>query len=104
MKNVKMVPAICTQCGGKIEVDNSKDAAICPYCGTAFVVEKAIKGNSCIVKSTKFNPKRKEFFLRLNNGEDFILLIKELTMKTIKEKVKIKFVSLLKGLKQVLNK
>ena len=68
------------------------------------VVEKAIKGNSCIVKSTKFNPKRKEFFLRLNNGEDFILLIKELTMKTIKEKVKIKFVSLLKGLKQVLNK
>ena len=42
MKNVKMVPAICTQCGGKIEVDNSKDAAICPYCGTAFVVEKAI--------------------------------------------------------------
>ena len=36
------VPAICTQCGAKIEVDNTKDAAICQYCGTPFIVEKAI--------------------------------------------------------------
>lgn len=39
---MKLVPAICTQCGAKIEVDPSNDAAICQYCGTAFIVEKAI--------------------------------------------------------------
>ena len=38
-----MAPAICTQCGAKIEVNPSLDASICPYCGTAFVVEKAVK-------------------------------------------------------------
>lgn len=39
---MSLTPAICTQCGAKIEVDNSKDAAICEYCGTPFIVEKAI--------------------------------------------------------------
>ena len=34
--------AICTQCGGKIEVDDSKEAGICPFCGTAFITEKVI--------------------------------------------------------------
>ncbi len=37
-----LVPAICTQCGAQIEVDNTHDAGICKYCGTAFVIEKAI--------------------------------------------------------------
>ncbi len=37
-----MVPAICTQCGGKIHVDDTHDAGICDYCGTAFVTEKVI--------------------------------------------------------------
>lgn len=37
-----LVPAKCTQCGGNIQVDNQKEAAICPYCGTAYIVEQAI--------------------------------------------------------------
>lgn len=37
-----LVPAKCTQCGGDVEVDNQKEAAICPFCGTAYIVEKAI--------------------------------------------------------------
>lgn len=37
-----IVPAKCTNCGAKLDVDNTKDALICPYCGSAFVVEKAI--------------------------------------------------------------
>ena len=37
-----MVPAICTQCGGKILVDDTHDAGICEFCGTAFVTEKVI--------------------------------------------------------------
>lgn len=37
-----LVPAICTQCGANIEVDDSHEAGICKYCGTPFVTEKAI--------------------------------------------------------------
>lgn len=37
-----LVPAICTQCGSPIEVDNAKEAGICPRCGTAFITEKVI--------------------------------------------------------------
>ena len=40
--NVKMVPAVCTQCGGTVEVDKTKEEAKCPFCGTSFVIEKAI--------------------------------------------------------------
>lgn len=35
-------PAKCTNCGADLEVDASKEAAICPYCQTAYIVEKAI--------------------------------------------------------------
>lgn len=38
-----LVNAKCTNCGANLEVDSSKDAAICQYCGSAFIVEKAIK-------------------------------------------------------------
>ena len=36
------VAAKCTQCGANIEVDDTKEAGICKFCGTAFVTEKAI--------------------------------------------------------------
>ena len=36
------VPAICTQCGAPIVVDDTKEAGICNHCGTAFITEKAI--------------------------------------------------------------
>ena len=37
-----LVPAICTQCGSKLEVDPSREAAVCPYCKTPFITQKAI--------------------------------------------------------------
>ena len=37
MKNAK-----CTSCGANIEVNESMDAGICPYCHAAYVTEKAI--------------------------------------------------------------
>ena len=40
-----LTPAKCTQCGAVLEVDNNKDAAICNFCGTPFIVEKAIETN-----------------------------------------------------------
>lgn len=39
---MSLKPAICTQCGGQIEVDDSKEAGICQFCGTAFITEKVI--------------------------------------------------------------
>ena len=37
-----LTDARCTNCGGRLVVDDSKDAAICPYCKTAYVVRDAI--------------------------------------------------------------
>lgn len=36
------VQARCVNCNGTLEVDSSQRAAICPYCGTPYVVEDAI--------------------------------------------------------------
>ena len=41
-ETMPLTQAKCTNCGANLEIDNTKDAAICPYCGTAFIVEKAI--------------------------------------------------------------
>lgn len=38
-----LVNAKCTNCGAPLLVDNTHDAAICQYCGSAFIVEKAIQ-------------------------------------------------------------
>ena len=38
-----LVNAICTSCNKTVEVDNSKEAWVCPHCSTPFIVEKAVK-------------------------------------------------------------
>ena len=48
-----IVKAQCTNCGGNLEVDNSKDAAICPFCNTPYVVQQAI--NKFNVSSASIN-------------------------------------------------
>lgn len=40
--NMPLISAKCTNCGANLEVDNTKEAAICSYCGSAYVVEKAV--------------------------------------------------------------
>lgn len=37
-----LLPAKCPDCGGLIEVDSEKKAAICQFCGNAFIVEEAV--------------------------------------------------------------
>ncbi len=37
-----IIPAKCTSCGASLNVDSTKDASICEYCRTPFIVEKAI--------------------------------------------------------------
>ncbi|MBQ9228872.1 MAG: leucine-rich repeat domain-containing protein [Eubacterium sp.] len=36
------VQAKCTNCGGVLAVDDNLDAALCPFCNTPYIVEKAI--------------------------------------------------------------
>lgn len=62
-----LVAAKCTQCGANIEVDASKDAGICSFCGTAFVTEKAI--NNYIVNNT-FNIQNAELVIPNVNIEN----------------------------------
>lgn len=40
--NSVLTPAICSQCGAVLEVNQNLEAAVCQYCGTPFIVEKAI--------------------------------------------------------------
>lgn len=42
------VQAKCTNYGANLEVDRDKDAAICPYCNSAYIVEKAINNYNTI--------------------------------------------------------
>lgn len=37
-----LVQAKCTSCGAGLEVNPAKETAICPFCGEAYIVEKAI--------------------------------------------------------------
>ena len=39
---MSLVNCKCTNCGSNLSVDDNKDAAICEYCGSAFIVEKAV--------------------------------------------------------------
>jgi len=49
------VSAICTQCGGNITVDSTKEAGICEFCGTAFITEKAISNYNIFILGGDIN-------------------------------------------------
>lgn len=64
-----LVPGICTQCGATLSADNTKDCMICPYCGTPFIVEKAINNfhNTYNISNSVVNiysPKESDFVIR----------------------------------------
>ena len=46
-------------------------------------IENAVRGNSCIVRSTPYNPKRELFFSRVENGENFISIVDDMTKEPI---------------------
>ena len=41
-----IVPAKCTECGGILQADKEKEAAVCPHCNKPFITEKAINNYS----------------------------------------------------------
>ena len=57
------IPAKCTQCGAEINVDDSMEAGICEYCGTAFVTEKVI--NNYITYDTDKSGSKIDNYLHL---------------------------------------
>ncbi|MBQ0065057.1 MAG: zinc ribbon domain-containing protein [Firmicutes bacterium] len=38
-----LVAAKCTNCNANLQVDSKNEAAVCPYCGSAYIVQKAIQ-------------------------------------------------------------
>jgi len=52
---VPLVPAICTQCGAEITLDNSHDTFLCEYCHTTLIVEKALQKYDYIVNNFTVN-------------------------------------------------
>ena len=66
-----LVAAKCTQCGAAIEVDNTKEAGICKYCGTAFITEKAINNYiNYVTNNTNINANVVNVY---NATKDFII-------------------------------
>ena len=67
-----LVNAKCTNCGATLEVDSAKDAAICPYCGSAYIVEKAIN-NYNITNNTTNNINADVVNVYGGDGADFVI-------------------------------
>ena len=68
-----LVNAKCTNCGANLNVDSSKEAAVCEYCGSAFIVEKAINNynvNANVVNI--YSDNSAEFVIRAGTLEKYI--------------------------------
>ena len=65
---MSLVKAQCSNCNGILEVDNGKDAAICPFCGTPYIVEKAI--NNFNISNTNYI---QNAYFESDNSEDRLI-------------------------------
>ena len=77
-----LVAAQCTNCGAALQVDNSKDAAVCQYCGSAFIVEKAIHNyeinNTYNIQNANIIVNdEKSFAKRMAAAEEYLYQLKE---------------------------
>lgn len=64
--SMPLVNAKCTHCGANLKVDNTKDAAICEFCGTPYIVEKAISNATSNTMEIKLQALKNEL-VSLNN-------------------------------------
>ena len=77
-----LVPAKCTQCGSTLDIDPSKDVAVCPYCHVRFVTENAINNYNTTNVTNVSNLHANNVTLNTNDdrqrlanaGEDFLRL------------------------------
>lgn len=72
-----LVSATCLGCGGTLMVDDQNETAVCQYCGTLFIVEKAIN-NYNTYNSYNFDNaevhiyNEQSFEKKLSNAETFL--------------------------------
>lgn len=78
-----LVNAMCTNCNGNLQVDSSKDAAICPYCGSAYIVEKAVNNYNITNNNTNNNTNYINS-ANINMGSDSVDQLAEAAMKCVK--------------------
>ena len=91
-----LVPAVCSQCGAQLEVDNTLDAGICKFCGTAFVIEKAIHNYTTNITNNIVNINTSyELEELISAGESFLRLNKLALAKKTYESITQKFHGLL---------
>ncbi|MBQ8000298.1 MAG: hypothetical protein IJ298_03665 [Ruminococcus sp.] len=64
-----LVAAKCTQCGQNLQIDDAKEAAVCPYCDTPFITEKAINNYKLEIGNVVVEGVSVE--TKLNNAEVF---------------------------------
>lgn len=80
-----LVAAKCTQCGANIEVDDTKEAGICKFCGTAFITEKAIYNyNTYITNNIVNNNDFHDANITIQNNENIggLLLLAKRKMQS----------------------
>lgn len=69
-----LVPAKCPECGGNINIEANKRAAICEFCKQPFVVEDAINNFNTIYNVTNNNEiKANVVNVYEGSGRDFII-------------------------------
>ena len=84
-----LVAAKCTQCGANIEVDDSKEAGICPHCNTAFIVEKAINlynNVTNIANQVNYYYGESEFEKEKKQCKVLLMLLNNLDLEYLKER------------------
>lgn len=72
----KFVQAKCTNCGAALEVDPTQEAAICKFCNTPFIVQKAIN-NYNITASGNMNINGAVINIHGNNADNLLKRAKE---------------------------
>ena len=55
---IRFVPAKCTSCGAELSVDPSQEAAVCNYCGTPFIVSKAVQDYNVTYQTNIVNERK----------------------------------------------
>ncbi len=65
---MNLIPAKCTNCGASLTVYPNEDAAICPFCNTPFIIQKAInyytQNNTIKADTVNIYGGQAEFFVR----------------------------------------
>ncbi len=68
-----LVEAKCTNCGATLSVNRNVDVMNCPYCGSEFIVEKAIQNFNNVYNITNQIAIDKVFIKDSSNSSDFII-------------------------------